>query len=173
MRRTTFLFSRFNILKRKPVVLFVVIACAVVCVVSVSAWRLSKAKDSSIANPQTQTSTEITSPPLQTRERLSAERITVKPSGIEPSEITRTSEAFLLIVDNKSGIENISFRLERVNTQAGTNETTGNSIVTVRNDIRVGNGRNKWHDKLNLQPGEYVLTATDRPEWSCRITVTQ
>src|SRR5258705_7861593 len=52
----------------------------------------------------------VSAPPQTPGDRLDAELITLQPSGFEPSEITSPRGAFLLAVDNRSGLEEIELR---------------------------------------------------------------
>lgn len=171
MRLTTFLFSCFSIFKRKPLFFCLVAFCLLVPILSASAWKMSKtSKTIAPTNKGTDIQTSV-SGSIEAIERLSAERVTVTPRGLEPLEIKHSAQPFLLIVDNRTGVENISFLLERV-TSTQPRETAGNNAVIIRNDVSVGNGRRKWHERIQLPPGEYVLRAVNHPDWSCRITIT-
>jgi hypothetical protein len=82
--------------------------------------------------------------------------LTLRPTGFDPSEITQTTGAFLLAVDNKSGLERITLRVTR---EDGTRVTSMTS-------------RNKLREKIDLAPGRYVITETDHENWTCRLTIT-
>jgi hypothetical protein len=90
---------------------------------------------------------------------LEAELVTVTPHGFEPSEITRPTGRFVLMVEDRSGLNTISSRLRL---QAG---------LTLRN-IPMKREQPNWSDVINLQPGRYVLSDGDHPDWVCHITIT-
>lgn len=91
-------------------------------------------------------------------ERLAAEVIRLTPNGFEPSEITRPKGRFLIHVENRTVLTEISLSLSR---EAGGREH-GARLLKKR----------KWVEMVNLAPGRYLLTEESHPEWSCRITIT-
>jgi len=91
--------------------------------------------------------------------RLEAELITLTPRGFEPSQITRPQGQFLLAVDNRSGLYEVTFRLDR---------ETGNRL----HEMSLPTGMLKWRNLVNLPPGNYLLTEARDPQKSCRITIT-
>jgi hypothetical protein len=92
-------------------------------------------------------------------QRVEAELITLTPSGFEPSEINRTEGRFLLAVDNRSGIREITLRLEREN---------GGRLQEIRLPI----GKLDWRHWVDLPPGRYILAEAGHSEWICSITIT-
>ena len=105
---------------------------------------------------------EIVSP-LQhdsTKDGPEGEIVAVHRNGFEPNQITRHAGEFLLFIDNRTGLDEIQVRLERVD-GAGR-----------LHDVRLTKRAYSWNTILNLSPGEYALTEVSHPEWTCRITVT-
>jgi hypothetical protein len=88
---------------------------------------------------------------------LEVELITLRPAGFEPAEIIRPKGPFVLVVDDRSGKQNSSFRLQRIN---------GEQLREV-NTTRM---KSEWHDVVNLPPGDYLLTNTDSAS-GCQIRV--
>jgi hypothetical protein len=86
------------------------------------------------------------------------ELVTVRPAGFEPSEITRPKGPFVLFVDDRSGRENSSLVLQRVNSER------------VRG-ISINRKKSEWHDVMDLSPGTYVLQDASNPELRCQITI--
>jgi hypothetical protein len=103
--------------------------------------------------------TESTVLPSDDPERTDVEIITLLPTGFEPKEINRPKGQFLLVVHDRSGADDVNFRLNR---------EAGNRL----HDVRVEEGMLSWRTPLDLHPGAYVLTEAGHPEWSCRINVT-
>ena len=92
--------------------------------------------------------------------QLEAELVTVTPTGFEPAEITRPRGPFVLAIDNRSGLEEVDFYLER---EAGT-----------RLDVSLSRKRKlAWREKLDLAAGRYVLRAVNDDSWRCLITLAQ
>ena len=88
-----------------------------------------------------------------------AEIVTIRPTGFEPSAITRPSGQFLLVINNRSGLEEVKWRLDR---------DTG---VNVR-EVRIHDGKMRSGNFEDLPPGRYVLNEANHPDWICRITIT-
>lgn len=95
----------------------------------------------------------------QTGSALEAEVITITPLGFEPAEITRPAGRFILVVDNRSGLEEITFRLDREG---------GNRV----HEIRMPRKHPDWDGVVDPPPGTYLLTEASHPDWLCRITIT-
>jgi hypothetical protein len=90
--------------------------------------------------------------------RIEAELITVRPTGFEPKEITRPEGQFLLAIDNRSGLQEIEFRLDRA---GGGSES----------HVRVPRNKIDWRGLIDLRPGVYLLREANHPDWICRITI--
>jgi hypothetical protein len=88
-----------------------------------------------------------------------AELITVKEYGFEPRQVTRRQGIFLFAVDNRSGLQMVSLRLEKAD----------GSLVRQINIYASGPD---WRDILNLPAGDYILKETGNPRWRCNITIT-
>jgi hypothetical protein len=89
---------------------------------------------------------------------MESEVITVTRRGFEPALITRPVGRFILMLDNRSG-KDLNFRLARDTGQPLT------EIASSRQEL-------DWNDVLDVQPGTYVLTERNHPEWSCSIRIT-
>ncbi len=92
-------------------------------------------------------------------ERLETERITIRPTGFEPAQITRPQGEFILAADNLSGLREVTLILER---------ETGERV----HERRVPLERLKWRAPLTLRPGRYVVREAGHPEWVCALTIT-
>lgn len=90
--------------------------------------------------------------------RLEVELITVRPAGCEPNELIRPKGSFVLMIDDRSGKENLSLVLQR---------KSGEQFRTVNLNRR----KSEWHEVLDLPPGSYVLQDTNESERRCRITI--
>ena len=86
------------------------------------------------------------------------ELITLRPAGFEPGEITRPKGAFVLFVDDRSGRENSSLVLQRVN---------GERVRAVSLQRK----KSDWNDVVDLTPGTYVLQDANNSELRCQITI--
>ena len=86
------------------------------------------------------------------------ELITVLPAGFEPSEITRPKGAFVLFLDDRSGKENSSLLLQRLN---------GERLRAINLERKKSN----WSEVVNLSPGTYILQDGSNAERQCQITI--
>jgi hypothetical protein len=91
-------------------------------------------------------------------DRLDAELITARPNGFEPSEITRADGRFLLMLENRSGIEDLSLKILRQN---------GERL----HETRLSDKLLDWRGMVNLPPGHYVLTESKHPAWRCQLVI--
>jgi len=91
---------------------------------------------------------------------LETQRITLRPTGFEPGEITRPAGRFLLAINDRSGQGDSSFVLIRSNGER-------------MREIRLGNTTRKheWREVVNLPPGQYVLSDAENPERVCHIVL--
>ena len=86
------------------------------------------------------------------------ELITLRAAGFEPAEITRSKGAFVLFVDDRSGRDNSSLVLQRVN---------GERLRAVSLQRK----KSEWNDVVDLTPGAYILQDGNNPELRCQITI--
>jgi hypothetical protein len=93
------------------------------------------------------------------RVRLETELITIGPRGFEPSTIRRPIGRFFLAIENRSGLDSVNLRIDRV---------AGNRLK----EVAVTGGQLDWIDVVDLIPGDYVITEAEHPDWVCKITVT-
>jgi hypothetical protein len=92
------------------------------------------------------------------QERLETELITLQQTGFEPNEITRPHGAFVLGVDNRTGLEVIELRFERA---------TGERLTALKDPKR----KISWREVVALAPGHYLLSEANHPEWICNVTI--
>ena len=90
---------------------------------------------------------------------IETQRVTLRRTGFEPSEFTRHKGPFLLSVDNVSELGEMNFQLFRQN---GTTER----------EIRHRQDKFRLRQVVDLNPGRYVLTEANHPDWRCEITIT-
>ena len=88
------------------------------------------------------------------------EHVILTPFGFEPAQITRPSGEFQLTVANRSPASDIDLHLNQVSD--GT---------LVRQQV-MASQQVDWGDFFKLKPGNYVLTESAHPDWTCNITIT-
>lgn len=106
---------------------------------------------------RTQALTVAQGPPA--RIRIESELITITPQGFDTNQITRPKGKFFLFVDNRSGLDSVTLRIDRL---------AGNRLV----DEKCSKEKLDWDGIFDLNPGEYVLTEAAHPGWICHITIT-
>ena len=85
--------------------------------------------------------------------------IALRTNGFNPTEITRPAGNYFISVTNLTGVPDLTFQLDREN---------GERL----HSAKVPKGKRSWREHMRLTPGDYVLSVTELPEWTCRITVT-
>ena len=93
------------------------------------------------------------------RTRVETELITIYPHGFEPGRIQRRPGPCFLAIDNKSGIRDLTVRLDRV----GGNRLKEGKLKKEKYHLR---------EILDLTPGQYLLTEQVHRNWRCEIVVT-
>jgi len=88
-----------------------------------------------------------------------AEVFTLTPTGFEPAEVTLPAGDYLLVFNNRTGLDEFELRLDR----------EGHGTVRQK---RPPHRKRVLREMLKLTPGSYVVTETSHPEWSLRLTVT-
>lgn len=127
---------------------------------SVWAWLAPAGKAEQPAAATKAESSQLTAPtlPSSEQERVEAETITLNSGGFEPAEIRRPAGRFLLAVNDLSGLDGITLRLEGEGGQA-------------LQEVSLSRRRQKWRKVVDLTAGAYALTVAGRPEWRCQIFI--
>jgi hypothetical protein len=86
--------------------------------------------------------------------------IAISPRGFDTKAITLPHAPFFLLVENRSGVGGVSFRVDRIDGASGN--------VRARD---VSREELDWSDFFDLPPGSYLLSEVGHPDWQCRITV--
>ena len=97
--------------------------------------------------------------PTTTPVPLQTERVTITPHGFEPAVITRPKGKFYLAVANRSGLNAVTFRIDRV---------VGNRLK----EVALPREKVGWKEIVDLTPGDYVLTEATHLSWGCHIIIT-
>jgi len=95
---------------------------------------------------------------LSTQDRVEAETVTLTSAGFEPSEIRRPAGRVLLAVNDLSGLDETTLRLENEGGQ-------------VLHEVTLGRRRQRWRKAVDFTAGAYALTVAGRPEWRCQIFI--
>jgi hypothetical protein len=91
---------------------------------------------------------------------LQTELVTITSRGFDPAEITRPRGPFILAVDNRSGLAQVSLSL---------------AVEHARHlkEVRVPREQLDWHGVVDVAPGRYVLTEAEHPDWQFVLTITE
>lgn len=84
--------------------------------------------------------------------------VTLTRAGFEPAEITHDGRRFFLMIDNQSGLSDLTIRIDPEH---------GNRI----REVSQPTDQRKWVDEMDLPPGKYHISTPNRPGWVCQLTV--
>ena len=87
--------------------------------------------------------------------------IAISPRGFDTKVITLPHAPFFLLVENRSGVGGLSFRVDRMD--------TGTPVNVRQKDV--SREELDYSDFFDLPPGTYLLSEIGHPDWQCRITV--
>jgi hypothetical protein len=90
---------------------------------------------------------------------LTVEMISVNPDGFQPARLTRPAGRFLLGINNRSGLKELTFHLTREDGR-------------LMQEARVNPKQPKWRSIVTLPVGRYRLTETEHADWVCDIVIT-
>ena len=141
----------------KSVALVVVLVLATYSVLATRAR--SSAPANSLTDPTTVTTNGSVTQAEPSPQELTALLLTIRPTGFDPAEITLPAGEYLVIVRNSTGLDEFALRLDR---------DAGERL----HDVRMPRYKRRWKQVVSLSPGSYVVTETNHPQWTCRITVT-
>jgi len=79
--------------------------------------------------------------------------------GFEPNSIVRPRTEFILFVENRSEVADVDLRVDRV---------AGNRV----HQQHIPKERPDWNNLFKLEPGDYVLTEANHPDFTCAIRIT-
>lgn len=140
---------------------FTALALGVLMISSATAWGwfTSRAGDSPpIVVPSSDLPVQPNAHVALSKSEVESEVITLSSTGFTPSEISRPRGRFVIMVDNRTEIEEVILHLNRDDGQRLREaKRTKEELI--------------WKQLEDLPPGEYRLTVLDHPEWVCRITI--
>jgi hypothetical protein len=84
--------------------------------------------------------------------------VTLRADGFEPAELQLPAGEYLLVVRNRTGLDEVNVSLVRENGQH-----LGQS--------KVGARQKDWKQRFKLTPGTYLLNETNHPDWTTRVVV--
>ena len=91
------------------------------------------------------------------KEKIGSESIGITRQGFEPREISRTGGRFFLLVQNRSGVNPLVFR---VTAQSGS----------VLKEFTLTRDQLDWADEINVPEGQYTVTEVNHG-WTCHLTI--
>lgn len=96
---------------------------------------------------------------VSTKEVIASELIVLSPNGFEPATLTRPPGKFLLAIDNRSGLDDLSFELVGVD-------------GSPKRQTSLAGQRTRWREVVDLAPGDYLVKVVGHAKLSCRIRIT-
>jgi hypothetical protein len=145
-------------MRKAPLPIIITLTTVALFAIGIGARAWHRSSDASGAAKSLKTQGEPSQGGGQ-RVHLESELITIGPGGFEPSTIRRPAGRFFLAIENRSGLDSVTLRIDRL---------AGNRLK----EAAVSGGQLDWIDVLDLTPGDYVVTEADHPNWVCYITVT-
>lgn len=90
--------------------------------------------------------------------------VTLSPRGFEPDEILVTQKRFVLAIDNRSQLDEVSIQFLQV---------TGKPAAPLSRlqQWRMPRARVNANTLFELPPGDYLLTEVNHANWVCKLTV--
>ena len=80
------------------------------------------------------------------------------PHGFETNELQLDAGEYRFIIGNRTGLKEVNVRIER----EGQEQLAAATLGGRQRDLK---------QRLNLTPGNYLISAGDNPDWTCRIVV--
>jgi hypothetical protein len=145
-------------MRKAPLPIIITLTTVALFAIGIGARAWHRSPDASGAAKVFKTQVEP-SPGGGQRVQLESELITIGSGGFEPSAIRRPTGRFFLAIENRSGLDSVTLRIDRA---------AGNRLK----EVAVSGGQLDWVDVVDLIPGDYVVTEADHPNWVCNITVT-
>ena len=87
--------------------------------------------------------------------------IAISPRGFDTKVASLPHAPFFLLVENRSGVGGVSFRLDRMD--------SGTPVNVRQKDV--SREELDYSDFFDLPPGSYLLSEAGHPDWQCRITI--
>ena len=121
-------------------------------------FAFGRAQRSDVSETPTTPSGAVTQRDFNRAHDMTVEMISVGPDGFQPASLTRPSGRFLLAINNRSGLEELSLQLSREDGK-------------LMQQARVNRKQPSWRSVVNLPAGTYRLTETSNPDWICTIVI--
>jgi hypothetical protein len=121
-------------------------------------WLLAFARPSAVG-PGAQRPTDT--PP--DAEKRTIYQLALMPTGFVPPAFTCQEGKSLLVVDNRSGLEEMSLQLDR--------EKDKDKDKVKIHDVKVNRKQLDWNKEFDLKAGTYTLSETGNPARTCVIHV--
>ncbi len=136
---------------------------ALVFTASANAWRLSRAIRSSapapVSNAHSSVAEAVPNALSNLPSPLEVEVVTVRPTGFEPRQITRPPGPYVLLIENRSGMETLTLKLSFVT----------NAINPSVFQVQIPRGQLDWTTVISGTPGQYTLKESSHPSWNCSV----
>lgn len=92
--------------------------------------------------------------------KIEVELLTLTERGFEPKTLTRPKGKFLLAVETRTGLD-----------QTLTLSLADDKKNRLK-EYKAHGSRKGWTNIFDLNPGQYVVSVAEYPNWQCSITVT-
>jgi Na+-transporting methylmalonyl-CoA/oxaloacetate decarboxylase gamma subunit len=129
-----------------------------IAVISVTAKLVRTSIDSENVSPATIEPVKTAQTNDEAPANIQVVLLTLRSEGFEPAELQLAAGEYLLVVRNRTGLDEVDVSLVRENGQH-----LGQS--------KVGARQKDWKQRLKLTPGTYLLNETNHPDWTLRVVV--
>jgi hypothetical protein len=89
-------------------------------------------------------------------------QLLLRPEGFDSKTLSVTKGRYVLILLNRTGIQNLALQVSRV---VGNGEKPKDVVFDEKKKYRVDS-------VVDLALGDYIITVQGHPEWVCRLTTT-
>lgn len=89
-------------------------------------------------------------------------QLLLRPEGFDSTEFTLPKGRYLLILQNRTGLDNLALQVSRL---VGNGEKPKDVAFDSKKKYRI-------ESLIDLTPGDYAVTVQGYPDWTCRLTVT-
>jgi len=148
-----------------PTLVVLVLAAVALAFISARAKSKPVANDAA-GNAAFAATKDHTAAPLVSRlmslvnsRQIDSQHATLRATGFEPNEFTRPAGRFLLSVDNRAEMGEMTFRLVRED-------------GSLERDLPPKHDKFRLRQVIELAAGRYALVVANHPEWVCHITIT-
>lgn len=147
--------NQMTLVKKKPLWATLVVLCA-----GIAAFVVVGAGRDAVRNSTWQQSDLALGRQAVYQDPIEEVSLMLTSSGFAPAELRPHGKKFLLSLDNRTDVKELTLRVAR------------NDGVQIR-EIRVPGGGGDWSELFELQPGTYTFSEVNHANWTCTIVINE